>query len=93
MKIVVELLKHNANPNRWDLKKEYMPLHCAAAVGCVDIVKYLIMSGADINAGFSDSRSPLHYAVLNNATNCVAALLQEGACIKPKVLFYHETQT
>ncbi|EFN62635.1 Transient receptor potential channel pyrexia [Camponotus floridanus] len=74
-KIVKELLKHGADPRKWDFEKKYTPLHCAAAAGCVATVTCLIKSGANVNAG----RSPLYYAVLNNAVNCVEALLQAGA--------------
>lgn len=78
-KIVEELLKHGADPREWDLGKKCTPLHCAAAAGCVATVKCLIKSGADVDAGLS-GRSALHYAVLNNAGDCVEALLQAGAC-------------
>lgn len=86
MKLVEELLKHGADPHKWDLGKKYTPLHCAAAAGCVATVKCLIKSGADTDAGLS-GKSPLHYAVLNNAGDCVEALLQAGACPNnPQVL-------
>jgi len=88
VKIVEELLKHGANPREWDLEKKCTPLHCAAAAGCVITVKCLIKSGADVDAGLA-GRSPLHYAVLNNAGDCVEALLQAGACPNnPQVLLY-----
>ncbi|XP_025264331.1 transient receptor potential channel pyrexia-like isoform X2 [Camponotus floridanus] len=74
-KIVEELLKHGADPCEWDFEKKYTPLHCAAAAGCVDTVKCLIKSKADVDA----RRSPLYYAVLNNAVDCVETLLQAGA--------------
>ncbi|XP_014477620.1 PREDICTED: transient receptor potential channel pyrexia-like isoform X2 [Dinoponera quadriceps] len=79
VRIVEELLKHNADPKEWDLGKKCTPLHCAAAAGCVATVKYLIKFGADVDAGLS-GRSPLHYAVLNNAGDCAETLLQAGAC-------------
>ncbi|KAL0100199.1 hypothetical protein PUN28_019552 [Cardiocondyla obscurior] len=79
VKLVEELLKHGADPHKWDFGKKYTPLHCAAAAGCVATVKCLIKSGANVDAGLS-TKSPLHYAVLNNAEDCVEALLQAGAC-------------
>ncbi|XP_011255508.2 uncharacterized protein LOC105250869 [Camponotus floridanus] len=75
-KIVEELLKHGADPCKWDFEKKCTPLHCAAAAGCVVTVTCLIKSGADVNA----RRSPLCYAILNNAVDCVETLLQAGAC-------------
>lgn len=88
VKLVEELLKYGADPHKWDLAKKYTPLHCAAAAGCVAIVKSLIKSGADVDAGLF-GKSPLHYAVLNNAGDCVEALLQAGACPNnPQVLLF-----
>jgi len=90
VRIVEELLKRGANPREWDTEKKCTPLHCAAAAGCVVTVKHLIKSGADVDAGLS-GRSPLHYAVLNNAADCVEVLLQAGACPNnPQVLLYHD---
>lgn len=90
MRIVEELLKHGADPCKWDFEKKCTPLHCAAAAGCVVTIKCLIKAGADVNAGLT-GRSPLHYAVLNNAADCVEALLQAGACPNnPQVHLYHD---
>ncbi|EFN62627.1 Transient receptor potential channel pyrexia, partial [Camponotus floridanus] len=74
-KIVEELLKHSADPCEWDFENKYTPLHCAAAAGCIATVKFLIMSGANVHT----KRSPLYYAVLNNAVDCVETLLHAGA--------------
>ncbi|EFN65782.1 Transient receptor potential channel pyrexia [Camponotus floridanus] len=74
-KIVEELLKHSADPCEWDFENKYTPLHCAAAAGCVATVTCLIKSGAHVNV----KRSPLYYAMLNNAVDCVETLLQAGA--------------
>jgi len=90
VKLVEELLKHGADPHKWDHEKKCTPLHCAAAAGCVATVKCLIKSGANVDAGLS-GKSPLHYAVLNNAGDCVEALLQAGACPNnPQVLLHDE---
>lgn len=81
-----ELLKYGANPCEWDFNKTCTPLHCAAATGDIASVKCLIKSRADVNAGLS-GKSPLYYAVLSNAEDCVEALLQAGACPNnPQVL-------
>ncbi|XP_028160039.1 transient receptor potential channel pyrexia isoform X3 [Ostrinia furnacalis] len=75
------LLQHKADPNKWDSssEKRATPLHCAASAKSVTCVKVLLNHGADVNAGLSE-RSPLHYAVLSNATDVVRALLEAGAC-------------
>ncbi|XP_076392292.1 transient receptor potential channel pyrexia isoform X2 [Megachile rotundata] len=77
-KIIEELIKYGANPCEWDFNKKYTPLHCAAAIGNIACVKCLLKSRADVNAGLS-GKSPLYYAVLSNAADCVEALLQSGA--------------
>ncbi|XP_043510703.1 transient receptor potential channel pyrexia [Frieseomelitta varia] len=76
--ILEELLKYGANPNEWDFSKKYTPLHCAAATGDLACVKYLIKSKADVKAEIY-GKSPLYYAVLSNAADCVKALLEAGA--------------
>lgn len=78
VKITEELLKYGAEPGDWDFSRKSTPLHCAAAAGDVATVQCLIKAGADINAGLS-GKSPLHYAVQNNAEKCVEFLLQAGA--------------
>ena len=42
---------------------EWTPLHEAANHGFVDIVKYLLDHGADIQANGHDNTTPLHDAV------------------------------
>ncbi|KAK1132464.1 hypothetical protein K0M31_013850 [Melipona bicolor] len=76
--ILEDLIKHEANPNEWDFSKKYTPLHCAAATGNLACVKYLIKSKADVKAEIC-GKSPLYYAVLSNAADCVKALLEAGA--------------
>ncbi|XP_008553590.1 transient receptor potential channel pyrexia [Microplitis demolitor] len=78
VEIIEILLKHGANPNDWDFSKEYTALHCAAAIGNFSSVDYLIKSGANVDAGLP-GRTPLHYAVLSNASKCVEALLKAKA--------------
>ena len=78
-KIVEELLKHGANPNEWDSEKEHTALHCAAAIGDQCSIRCLLKYGANVDAGLP-GRSPLHYAVLSNASECVEMLLSAGAC-------------
>lgn len=78
-KIIEELLKRGADPNEWDHAKEHTALHCSAAIGDVASMRLLIKFGANVDAGLP-GRSPLHYAVLSNITECVEILLKAGAC-------------
>lgn len=78
VKIVDELLEHGADPNKWDSSKKFTALHCAAAVGKVSCIRSLIKYGANVNAGLT-GKSPLHYAVLCNACDCVETLLKAKA--------------
>lgn len=95
VEIIDELLKHGGNPEEWDSNRNCTPLHCAAAAGDVMSVKRLLKAGADVDAGLKEKtgelvKTPLHYAVLNNASDCVEALLLAGA--SPNILLvYTET--
>jgi len=47
--------------------------------GTIDIVKYLITAGVNINAQDSDKNTALHYAVINDQPEIVALLLKNHA--------------
>lgn len=53
------------------------PLHLAAALGHVDVAKWLIGSSADLNATDAKGKTPLHYAA-NEGEADVATLLIDG---------------
>ncbi len=61
----------------------YTPLARAAYLGQVNIVKWLIGEGADVNYGMDDGRGPLHIALTSPETNdhvaCAKVLLAAGA--------------
>jgi ankyrin repeat protein len=46
--------------------------------GQTEILTYLIERGADADMTASDGRTPLHFAVDNNSSECVALLLHHG---------------
>jgi ankyrin repeat protein len=52
------------------------PLHFAARGGFVDIVKYLIQTGANVNMQDRDNYTAMHYAALNGNRAIVDLLLQ-----------------
>lgn len=78
LKIIELLLSKGADPNKWDFGKQFTAIHCAAESKNAASVQCLIDAGADVNAGLLE-KSPLHYAVQNDAEGCVEALLKAGA--------------
>ena len=63
---------------------EYTPLHRASYNGHIDVVEYLLYSGADIQARTIDGWQPLHCACRWNKYRTAALLLQNGALINSK---------
>ena len=63
---------------------EYTPLHRASYNGHIDVVEYLLYSGADIQARTIDGWQPLHCACRLNKYRTAALLLQNGALINSK---------
>ena len=56
----------------------------AAIYNRLDVVKYLVQKGADINTCDSIGNTPLHAAVLGNNTKIVQYLLKNGAEVDAK---------
>ena len=57
------------------------PLHLAVGSGNLDMVKFLVEKGADINAKRADQGTPLHWACSAGFTECVMYLIEHGASI------------
>jgi ankyrin repeat protein len=57
------------------------PLHMAAIEGSVDIVRFLITQGADVNAVNNRGQTPLHMACYYNRLDIVKYLVSRGADI------------
>lgn len=57
------------------------PLHFAARNGHRDVVEFLLMKGADVDAEDSDMDTPLHYAAGMGHSDVVAVLIAKGADI------------
>lgn len=55
------LLAMHANVEDRGIKGDITPLMAAASGGYVDIVKLLLVHGADVNAQSSTGKSPLHF--------------------------------
>ncbi|WP_353276290.1 ankyrin repeat domain-containing protein [Wolbachia endosymbiont (group B) of Villa cingulata] len=56
-----------------------MPLHRAVQGGNLDIVKFLVDRGADVDSKNKDGRTPLHDAALEGHNGVVKTLLERGA--------------
>jgi len=59
-------------------------LHRAAQCGAIDIVEFLILKGADVNARTQCGSTPLGFAAAEGHTNIAALLLEKGAELDPK---------
>ncbi|CAH1396720.1 unnamed protein product [Nezara viridula] len=68
------------------MPKPYLstPLHEAVIGDHIDLVKYLIAKGADLNAMDEMKRTPLHWAVFYNYEDLVFVLISKGAGLNRK---------
>lgn len=62
------------------------PLQSAAKQGTVDVVKFLLKSGADINRPGAGNATPLMMAALKAQLEVVRELLAAGADVKPQAV-------
>ncbi|KAG7002269.1 hypothetical protein G7Y79_00028g062900 [Physcia stellaris] len=79
IKAINELLKQGRDVNRRNKDGETL-LHWAAVSGKTDVVRFLILHDADINARRTrDGRTPLHCATAGKHKDIVEILLARGA--------------
>ena len=57
------------------------PLHYAAAAGYLELAKYLVKEGCDVNRRTSAGRTPLHYACFKGHTDMCMYLYECGASV------------
>lgn len=76
----------NLNPktsrlNSFSFRVGYTPLHTAASVNHIEMVKLLIRHGANINSKDKADNSPLHLAIYNGHGKLAKLLIESGAYI------------
>lgn len=83
--VEILLSKGNCNPNSEDNDKR-TPLHSAVgrALNSCEITELLIKYGASVNGGDIFGYTPLHVAALNENTQCVQILIDNGADVSVK---------
>lgn len=80
---VQELMPAVGNPNYLSFKG-YTPLGSAAFNGHLEIVKFLIANGADVNFRNLDRVGPLYQAAIHGHADVVAYLLDHDATLSEK---------
>jgi ankyrin repeat protein len=56
-------------------------LHRAAQYGAIDVIKFLIIQGANVNARNGDNYAPAHFAILSGNLEALQVLMAYGAQI------------
>ncbi|XP_044738962.1 uncharacterized protein LOC123300452 [Chrysoperla carnea] len=76
------LVERGVDVNELDLCFSRTPLHCAAIVGNVEVIKYLLsVQGIDVNAEEDNCDLPIKYAVNGNHHEVMKMLIEHGADI------------
>ncbi|WP_143689526.1 ankyrin repeat domain-containing protein [Wolbachia endosymbiont of Nilaparvata lugens] len=76
-KEVIELILEKIDPNKLSKvinavdKKKCAPLDYAAIYGHLEVIKYLIEKGSDLDIGSNRDLTPLHWAALNGQLQVV----------------------
>ncbi len=76
--VAILLIENNAKIN---MNTGYPPIHAAAFIGNVNVVRTLISKGADVDLKDKYDESALHYACYKGHKKVVRALLECGATI------------
>jgi len=76
---VKTIIAENTNMINEKDDRDCTPLHFACDAGQMDMVRFLLANGADINAVDVDGDTPLHWAALAGKTEIVPLLIKNGA--------------
>ncbi|TMW39651.1 hypothetical protein DOY81_015269, partial [Sarcophaga bullata] len=91
LELVKKTAMQVANPSAANDEGGITALHNAICAGHIDIVKFLVEFGCDVNAQDSDGWTPLHCAASCNNLAMVKFLVENGACLFAATLSDHET--
>ena len=84
LRAVKEQLANGVDINAGDSEFGVNPLAWAALLDDMEIAKFLIEKGADINMKNRDGSTPLHSAAFLGRTEIAELLIQKGADVNPK---------
>jgi len=79
IEIVRLLLEHGADVNAPYVESKLTPLHAAMFTEDIEVIRLLLEAGADPNALTDEDRSPLRFAVEQDAPEIAALFLRYGA--------------
>ncbi|GHT38146.1 hypothetical protein FACS189427_12040 [Planctomycetales bacterium] len=71
--------------------KDLCPLHCAAQSAFLEVVKYLVEHGADVNVKSQYCQTPLHIAAVFGNLKVVKYLIEYGADVNVKDTYWYLT--
>ncbi|XP_072094883.1 uncharacterized protein [Mobula birostris] len=66
----------------WIAERNFIALLIASHRGHIDVVRFLLMNGTNLNTRTRDGHSALHMAVMGARGSCISYLLQQGADIE-----------
>ncbi|TLD34551.1 26S proteasome non-ATPase regulatory subunit 10 [Venturia nashicola] len=76
--IARKLIAHKASPRTKD-RKSHLPLHRAAAIGSIPMMKLFLENKSPLSAGDVYSMTALHHAIIEGHGDAAVFLLKEGA--------------
>jgi len=81
LSLVVDLYSQYSNKRVLEGRDEFQntPLHLASGNGHLEVVKFLVSQGANVNALNDAGNTPLHWAALLGELQVVEYLLSQGA--------------
>ena len=84
VKVAQSLFEHGANINSQTPHYDETPLHTASRLGCVEIEKWLLDHGADVNRQMKDGKTSLYLAAEYGHVEAARLLLQHHAKVNSR---------